>query len=155
VIYLCYRGEAKHNYKSLYDRYLKIEYMLIYNLYIRGNTMSKSIKASGEYTVKDTGEQVSYDFEYAVLDGSTSQEKINDAIELLGADKVAKDIQRMVKLDANNIAREKAKSANGHSTRATMTEEQKAEAKAKRQADKTLLDLIKSKGLSLSDIENI
>lgn len=117
--------------------------------------MSKTIKASGVYTVKDTQEEVAYDFEYDVLEGTSAQDKINDAIELLGADKVSRDIQRMLKLDANNVAREKAKSINGHSIRIPMTEEAKAEAKLKRQQEKSLIDAIKAKGLTLEDINSL
>ena len=50
----------------------------------------------------------------------------------------------MVKVDASNTAREEAKVANGDSTRIPMTEAQKAEAKASRQADKALLERIKA-----------
>jgi hypothetical protein len=109
----------------------------------------KTIKTQGTYRVKDTDEEVSYSFEYPVIDS------VQDAIDNIGEDKVLSLCQRMLKIDANNVAREKARVKNGHSTRQPLTEEQKAENKAKRQADKELLALIKSKNLTLADLENI
>ena len=113
------------------------------------------MNATGKYTVKETGEVVSYEFDYLVLEGNTGQEKIENAIETLGADKVSTDIQRTLKVDANNVAREKAKSANGHSTRQPLSEAEKAERKAERQANAELLKALKAKGLSLDDIANL
>lgn len=110
--------------------------------------MSKNITAQGSYKAP-TGEDISYDFTYTVIDS------IDDAISTLGEDKVKSSIQRMLKIDANNIAREKAKTENGHSSRKPMTEEQKAQAKQQRQADKELLATLKSKGLSLKDLLNL
>ena len=110
--------------------------------------------ATGKYTVKETGETVNYDFEYLVLEGANAQEKIDFAIETLSAGKVAQDIQRTLKVDANNTAREKAKSVNGHSARQPLTEEQKAEKKAERQANAELLKAIREKGLTLEDLLN-
>jgi hypothetical protein len=100
--------------------------------------MSKEIQSSGQYTVKETGESQSYTFSYNAF------ENIDDALEVLGEAKVLALVQRMVKVDANNTAREKAKTANGHSTRAPMTEEEKAEKKQARAADKQLLEALKS-----------
>lgn len=111
-------------------------------------SMSKNITAQGSYKAP-TGEDISYDFTYTVIDS------IDDAISTLGEDKVKSSIQRMLKIDANNIAREKAKTENGHSSRKPMTEEQKAQAKQQRQADKELLATLKSKGLSLKDLLNL
>lgn len=110
--------------------------------------MSKMITATGTYK-SPTGEDVTYDFNYLVIDS------IEDAIDSIGEDKVKSSIQRMLKLDANNIAREKAKVANGHSSRKPMTEQQKAEAKAERQANKELLAILKSKGLTAKDLANL
>jgi hypothetical protein len=98
----------------------------------------KNINASGEYKVKATGETVGYEFTYEAYDG------LQDAIDGLGEDKVFKLVQRMVKVDASNTARENAKVENGHSVRKTMTEEAKAAAKAERAADKALLLKLKS-----------
>lgn len=111
--------------------------------------MANVIQGSGQYTVKASGEVVNYDFEYDVF------ESIQDAIDTLGEDKALQTIQRMVKVDANNTAREKAKTANGHSTRKVLTEEEKAERKAQRQADKKLLEALKAKGISMEDLANL
>ena len=97
-----------------------------------------NINAVGEYKVKATGEAVQYSFTYEAYDG------LQDAIDGLGEGKVFKLVQRMVKVDASNTARENAKVENGHSTRAPMTEDQKAEAKAERVQNKALLDKIKA-----------
>ena len=77
---------------------------------------------------------------------------IDEAIQLLGKEKFLSCAVRMLKLDVANPLRESAKSLNEHSTRIAMTEEQKAQAKAGRQADKELLAILKSKGLSLKDL---
>lgn len=100
--------------------------------------MPKVINASGEYTVKSSGESVQYTFEYPAYDN------LQDAIDTLGEDKVFKLVQRMTKVDASNTARESAKMENGHSARKAMTEEQKAEAKTERATNKALLDKIKA-----------
>jgi len=111
--------------------------------------MAKMIKAQGSYSVKATGEEVTYDFEYPTY------ENLDSAIEENGEEEVLGDYLRMVKIDANNTAREKAKVANGHSTRQPLSEEEKAQRKAQRQADRDLLSLIKSKGLTLADLKKI
>jgi len=98
----------------------------------------KEINSCGKYTVKETGEDVNYDYVYPQYDS------IEDAVEDLGEDKVLALVQRMAKVDANNTSREKARTANGHSTRVVMTEEQKAEKKAERSADKELLKALKN-----------
>jgi hypothetical protein len=99
----------------------------------------KMIESQGEYTVKATGAKVNYTFSFMAFDN------LQDAIATLGEAKAFEAIQRMVKVDANNTAREKAKSANGHSSVVKQTEEQKAKAKLARQADKVLLQAIKAK----------
>lgn len=101
--------------------------------------MPNLIQSSGKYTVKETGESVNYDFEFQAF------ENIDDALESLGEAQCLKLIQRMVKVDANNTAREKAKTANGHSTRPVMSEEDKARKKAERQATKQAVDVLKGK----------
>ena len=110
--------------------------------------MSKTITAQGTYTAPD-GQDVNFDFSYLVIDS------VQDAITELGEEKVKSIIQRMLKLDPSNTAREKAKVDNGHSSRKPMSEEQKAQAKAVRTADKELLAILKSKGLSLKDLMNM
>lgn len=99
------------------------------------------IDSKGEYTVKATGVKVSYNFSFMAF------ANLDDAIATLGEAKAFEAIQRMVKVDSNNTAREKAKSANGHSSVVKQTEEQKAKAKVSRQADKVLLAAIKAKML--------
>ena len=98
----------------------------------------KEIISQGNYTAKD-GTVKSYDFSYNQYD------TLQDAIADGGEAQALKDLQRMRKVDANNTAREKAKIANGDSTRQPMTEEQKAAAKAERQANKALLERIRAK----------
>ena len=112
--------------------------------------MAKVIESTGRYTAPN-GAEVTYGFQYEQLDS------LQDAIATLGGEKeVLKAVQRMVKVDANNTSREKAKVENGHSSRASMTEEQKAQAKAKRQSDAQLLKALKEQGItSLSDLKNL
>jgi hypothetical protein len=100
------------------------------------------IQSSGEYTIKETGVKQPYTFEFKTF--ST----IDEALESLGEVKVLALVQRMVKVDANNTAREKAKTVNGHSTKVVMSEEQKAEKKAQRGADKALNAVFKDKSRS-------
>ena len=104
--------------------------------------MSKTIESQGQYTLKDTGEVIQYPFSYREFTD------FNDLVATLGQDEVLKSCQRMEKVDKNNLAREKAKVANGHSTRKLMTEEEKAEAKAQRAQNKKLLEVLKAKGIS-------
>lgn len=112
--------------------------------------MAKVIESQGQYTVKSSGEVVNYEYSYVAFDN------LNDAIEALTEAEVLKRVQRMTKVDANNTAREKAKTENGHSTRPVMSEEAKAQAKVERQANKSLLDRIKAKakesGMSVEDV---
>lgn len=99
--------------------------------------MSKVITGTGEYKVKATGESINYEFDFVAY------ESLEEMIADLGEDKIFKNAQRMLKVDASNTAREKAKVENGHATRKAMTEEEKADAKAKRAGDKALLERIK------------
>lgn len=103
------------------------------------------MNGQGEYKVKNTGETVSYEFEYPSFDN------LQEMIAEVGEDKVFKNAQRMLKVDASNTARESAKVANGHSTRKAMSEDEKSQAKAQRAEDKALLAKIKS--MSASDRE--
>lgn len=111
-------------------------------------TMSKTLTDNGTYKAPN-GDLVTYSFDYLVIDS------IADAVNSIGEVKVVSNVQRMLKLDANNISREKAKVANGHSSRKPMSEEEKAQAKVERQANKALLDIIKSKGLKLEDLADL
>ena len=110
--------------------------------------MAKTITAQGSYNAPD-GKEITFDFSYIVIDS------VQDAIDELGSDKVKSSVQRMIKLDASNIAREKAKVANGHSSRKPMSEEEKAHAKVERQADRELLNVLKAKGLTLKDLGSL
>ena len=98
----------------------------------------KTITSSGNYVSKKTQKEVGFEFEYSAFDS------LQEAIDTLGEDKVLKDVQRMIKLDASNTARESAKVANGDSVRKVMSEDEKAQAKAQRAQDKALLDKIKN-----------
>ncbi|KKN51713.1 hypothetical protein LCGC14_0620000 [marine sediment metagenome] len=110
--------------------------------------MGKAIEGQGAYKAPD-GTNVSFTYEY------TQYDSIADAIAEIGEIKALKDLQRMIKLDASNPARESAKVANGHSTRISLTEEQKADAKSKRLADKSLLEVLKAKGISLEQLQSM
>ena len=114
---------------------------------MKGFIMAKKLEAQGKYNFE--GVDNFYNFEFIVV------ESVDDAVAELGEDKVKSLVQRQLKVDSNNTAREKAKIANGHSTRIPMTEEAKAEAKLKRQADKDILTLLKSKGLTLEQLKNM
>jgi len=102
-------------------------------------------KSTGKYTFENT--DINFDFEY------DQYESTQDAVDNLGEDVVLKVINRMVKVDAGNTSREKAKSANGHSTAKVMTEDQKNANKAKRAEDKALLDMLKTSGLDVDAIK--
>jgi len=114
---------------------------------LKGSSIMEQLTSSGKYTVKETGLMMDYSFEYPVFDS------IDDAMELLGEAKCLALVQRMVKVDANNTSREKAKTANGHSTRVVMTEEVKAEKKAERASNKKLLEALKSNPELLAQLQ--
>ena len=105
----------------------------------------RTIKGEGSYTRKATGEDIAYQYEYKVL------ESIDDVAEV----EVLALANRMLKVDGNNVAREKAKTANGDSTARLLTPEQKEANKQARKADSNLLKLIKSKGLSEADLADL
>ena len=107
--------------------------------------MARVVKGQGCYTRKATGEEISYDFEYKVL------ENVGDVSE---AELLAL-ANRMLKVDGNNVSREKAKTANGDSTARLLTPEQKEANKLSRKADSNLLKLIKAKGLSEADLADL
>ena len=107
----------------------------------------RTIKSSGKYTVKETGLNEEYDYEFESFDS------IDDALDSLGEAKCLALIQRMVKVDANNTAREKAKVANGHSTHKPMSEEEKAEKKAERATNKKLLEALKANPNLLAQLD--
>ena len=112
--------------------------------------MAKAIQSIGTYSVKETGAEVEYGFEYQAFDS------MQDAINSLGETECLALVQRMTKVDANNTAREKAKVANGHSARKPMSEAEKAQAKLDRTANKSLLQALRAKGIkSLEDLQGL
>ena len=103
--------------------------------------MTDKLNGTGEYKSK-TGTKVQYEYEYSVL----SPEQVSDLNVIF--ESAGKLVQRMLKVDANNTAREKAKSVNGDSTRTAMTEEEKAQAKVKRATQRELLKRLEEKGIT-------
>ena len=103
----------------------------------------------GERVERDGGAFVEFEAEFV------QYETIEEAVSKLG-DKALAALNRMVKLDHTNPARENAKSANGHSKRPIMTAEQKEAAKIERKANKSFLDAAKAKalanGVSIEDL---
>lgn len=112
--------------------------------------MSNTITSTGEYKRKSTGENVTFEFSYPDFGGD-----LEAMIEEQGRDVVAKNNQRMVKLDASNTARESAKVANGDSTRVALSEAEKAANKADRAETKSVLSIMKAKakeaGMTLAE----
>ena len=104
------------------------------------------MSVQGEYLNKETNEIVNFDFEYLVIDS------VADAIDELGEDKTKSILQRMIKTDARNGASLKAQAENGHNARAGLSEEQKAENKAKAKANRAILAKILASGKSIDDI---
>ena len=95
--------------------------------------MSKVFTDKGHYKVKETGESVNYDYEYEQITG----------VDEIDESKAVSLINRLLKVDANNNTREKTKSANGHSERQALTEEQKLANKEKRAIEKQALSKLK------------
>lgn len=116
--------------------------------------MAKTIESIGSYNVpagmQNAGSTIEYSFSYTQFDN------LQDAVSELGEVEVLALVQRMVKVDANNNAREKAKSSNGHSSRKPMSEEDKAKAKQERANNKKLLEVLKAKGISsLEELQSL
>ena len=105
----------------------------------------RTIQSTGTYTRKSTGEEISYDFSYDVLE-SISDLKDSEILALCN---------RMLKVDGNNTAREKAKSTNGDSTAKVLTPEQKEANKLERKASKELSNFLKGKGISLEELKGM
>lgn len=103
--------------------------------------MARTINGSGQYKGKD-GKEKTFQFEYPQFDN------VQDAIDTLGEDRVLANVQRMSKLDAANVAREKARIASGDSTKKVMTEEEKARAKEARSREREILKALREKGVS-------
>ena len=111
----------------------------------------RTISAQGSYTVgkefPDAGTETSFDFEYTVYD------TLQEAVSGLGGDKKALAMLNQThKEDCRNNASGSAKSENGHSTRVALTPEEKEARNTERKADRELLAVLKSKGLSLKDL---
>uniref|UniRef100_A0A6M3LHY0 Uncharacterized protein n=1 Tax=viral metagenome TaxID=1070528 RepID=A0A6M3LHY0_9ZZZZ len=109
----------------------------------------RTITAQGSYTSPISQKEVNFDFSYLAFDSA------DDIVSNSSEAKLVKDYNRMSKLDASNTARESAKVANGDSTRKPLTEEEKSANKAERKTNSEIIKLLKAKGLSLSDIENL
>ena len=105
----------------------------------------RTVKGQGSYTRKADGSDVSYDFEYRVL----------ESIEDIAEAEVLALANRMLKVDGNNTSREKAKSVNGDSTARIMSAEEKEANKVKAKADRELLKALKAKGISIADLEKL
>lgn len=93
-------------------------------------------EGTGQYTNKQ-GQAVSYEYEYSAYN------TIDEAIAELGEAKVISLVNRMCKVDSNNLAREASKRLNGDSNRPVLSEEQKIanreESRKKRQALKAVM----------------
>ena len=111
----------------------------------------KMIQTTTGYTVPNTSEKVSVPFEYPDFGSS-----FTEAVEYFGGEAGAlKALQQTAKEDCGNNSREKAKVANGHSTRPVMSEEAKAKSKAERQEISNLLKSARAKGISLADLKDL
>ena len=104
----------------------------------------KKLQDSGNYINKADNSVINFSFDYPVYEDKSEVD--SDSLLALA--------NRMAKLDCRNKASLKAQADNGHNAR-TMSEEERAEAKAKRKVNQTLLDAIKAKGLSLEDIASM
>ena len=111
----------------------------------------RMIPTSTSYTIPNSNEKVNVPFEYPDFNSN-----FQDAVEYFGGQEGAtKALQQTAKEDCGNNSREKAKVANGHSTRPVMSEEAKAKAKAERQEISNLLKAARSKGISLADLKDL
>ena len=107
----------------------------------------KNLTTSGKYKAPN-GQEVVYNYTFPAFDS------LQDAVASLGEAEVLSLTQRQTKVDHNNLEREKVRVANGHSTRKPQTEEEKARAKADRQANASLLAALKAKGIkTLEDLQ--
>lgn len=109
------------------------------------------ISTSTSYTIPQSNEKVSVPFSYPDFQGNFA-----NAVEYFGGEAGAlKALQQTAKEDCGNNEREKAKVANGHSSRPVMSEEAKAKAKAERQEISNLLKAAREKGISLGDLKDL
>lgn len=109
----------------------------------------KTLKGSGDYSVKSTGEIVQFEFEYHGYDN------LADMVKHLTEGEVFALAQRQYKVDAGNEARVKARQANGHSLKPVLTEEQKAANKEKNKLQRSLFQVAlakaESEGITLEE----
>ena len=83
-------------------------------------------------------------------------ENLEEMITHLGSEnKVFSIALRQLEVDFGNNERAKLQTVNGHSTKVVLTEAEKESKKAERAENKALVNLLKSKGLTLADIENM
>ena len=109
----------------------------------------KTLQDSGKYTVKDTGEQIIFEFEYPCYDS------VDEVINTIGEEKTLAMLNQTTKEDVANNTREKTKVENGHSTRKVLSEEEKLQNKQERKLKKDLAEACLKKGMTIEDILNL
>ena len=106
----------------------------------------RKVQGEGKYTVEDTGQEVSYPYEFRVF-----EDKADIELEVL-----LSLANRQEKVDCNNEARVKARAANGHSTARVLTPEEKEQRKSQRKEDNADLKAIKAEakrqGMSVAEM---
>ena len=96
-----------------------------------------TIKGTGEYTFKDTGEKYTFEYSYPVYDS------LDEAVEGISETKVLAMLNQTSKEDNANTARENTKRANRHSTEKALSPEQKEANKAQARENRQLLRMLK------------
>ena len=119
----------------------------------------RTVKGEGSYTRKATGEEISFVFEFPVIeDGDVVFQILSDVVKAMLSDKkltVLQILNQTLKEDCRNDASGKAKSVNGDSTARILTAEEKEANKVKAKADRELLKALKAKGVSIADLEKL
>ena len=110
--------------------------------------------AKVSYIVKETGEKIDVSITYP------KYESVEEAISEMSEGKILSMINQTVKEDIGNNEREKAKVRNGHSTRAVLSEEEKAERREQRKVKKDatmalLQKLAEDKGIDVDTLLGI
>lgn len=103
----------------------------------------RTVKDSGGYIRRSTGAEIRFDFEYTVLEGASD---IAPA-ELLAL------ANRMLKVDAGNTARAKAKADNGDAAVRVLSPEEKSRRKAESKEVRELIRLAKAQGMNANDLK--
>jgi hypothetical protein len=111
----------------------------------------RKVQAQGSYSIPkefdNAGADVTFEFEYEIFD------TLAEAQQALGGEnKVLAMINQTRKEDCRNNASGSAKSDNGHSTRVTLTPEEKERRSQEARATREMIKLAKSKGLTLNDL---